>query len=91
MGINQNIKKERKDKIGENYIIGYFEIKNNNRDQRIINSYENVKREKPEMKWDKIKCGENEEEIKKCEIYIDEKKIKFKYYYNFETKGKYII
>ena len=33
----------------------------------------------------------NEDEIKDCEIYINDKKIDFTYYYKFNNKGKYII
>ena len=33
----------------------------------------------------------NEEEMKKCEIRINEKLIQFTYLYKFSNKGKYII
>ena len=33
----------------------------------------------------------NEDEIKKCEIRINEKLIPFNYYYQFKSKGKYTI
>jgi hypothetical protein len=38
-----------------------------------------------------MKCNENEEEIKNCEVFINKKKIKFNYYYNFPDEGNYII
>ena len=57
----------------------------------IINSFENIKREKPDLKWENIETKENENEIKDCEIYINDKKIDFDYYYTFKNKGKYII
>ena len=77
--------------LKENIIIGYFEILNNNSEEIIINSYENVKREKMFWKLDRIQSIENEEEIKNCEIYINEKKTNFNYHYIFEDKGKYTI
>ena len=96
MGIDQNIKKENKDivkkNINENIIIGIIKIMKNNYKQRIINSYENVKRENPKNHWlwDKNPT-KNEKEIKKCEIFINEERIKFNYYYNFPKEGNYII
>ena len=33
----------------------------------------------------------NEKEIKNCEIYINDKKITFDYFYNFNKEGTYII
>ena len=42
-------------------------------------------------KSNEINAKENEEEIKGCEIYINEKKINFNYYYTFPCKGIYII
>ena len=52
MGQNQNIKKEfnymDKNKLNENIIIATILVKENNSKQRIINSYENAKREEPE-------------------------------------------
>ena len=91
MGINQNIKKENKNQsknVGENIIIGIIKIKSRNIRQRIINSYENVKREnsKKAWLWDD-KSTKNEKEIKNCIIYIDEERIKFNYYYTFPKEG----
>ena len=91
MDINQTNKKEIKDMIKENTIIGYFEIKRITDKEIIINSYENVKRENPKMKWNEIESRENEGQIKDCEIYINGKKINNNYYYHFENKGKYTI
>ena len=75
----------------DNYIIGeiYIEDYNVNEKIRIINSYEeerryfNYKEYKEELK--------NEEQIKKCEIEINNKLIPFSYFYEFKMKGKYII
>ena len=82
------------EKETKNIIIGEIEIKseNVNRDVRIINSFENVKRdEKKDDKDDDWKY-ENEKEIKdNTEIEINGKLIKFSYYYKFMKKGKYRI
>ena len=96
MGVNQNDNKEKKNAnkaLNENIIIGYIEIKESNQKYRIINSYENVKREEPKKSILNIynKSKKNEKEIKNCEIFINENKIKFDNFYNFETEGKYII
>ena len=73
----------------KNEIISEINIKENNTKERIINSFENAKRKNPNLV--DIKCKENEKEIKDCEIYINDKKIDFTYYYTFNNKGKYII
>ena len=78
----------------ENIIVGEIYINNDNinKDIRIINSYENCKRE-----WNKEDSKddyqfENEKEIKEnIEIKMNEKIIEFKYYYKFKEEGKYII
>ena len=57
----------------------------------MISSFENTKRENPYDKWNNIEMKKNEEDIKDCEIYINDKKIDFTYYYTFNKKGKYII
>ena len=73
-----------------NYIIAEIYIKDEdiNKEIQIINLYENQQR-----KWNfKIeKEYMNEEEIKKCEIRINDKLIPFTYLYKFTNKGKYII
>ena len=78
----------------ENIIIGEFYINkdNINKDIRIINSFENMKKEK-EWKNDKNDYEyENEEEIKEnIEIKIEGKIIEFSYYYKFKKEGKYNI
>ena len=76
-----------------NYIIAEIDIKDNyiNKDIRIINSFEQYKRE---YEWKDEKDDykyENENEIKKCIIEINKKKIPFCYFYKFNQKGKYII
>ena len=75
----------------KNEIISELNIKNNIWRYRIINSFKNEKRENSSWKFDNIESKENEEEIKDCEIYINDKKIDFTYYYKFKNKGKYII
>ena len=78
---------EDKEKLNENIIIGNINIKENNLNQRIINSFENTKREESK-KWDWtiIKAIENEEEIKDCEIYINNKKFLSIIITNFQVK-----
>ena len=90
----KNVKKEEdKVKLKENIIIGIINVEGDNTVKRIINSYENYKREmiKFGLRSSDFIGKENEEEIKNCEIFINEKKIQFNYYYNFPKKGNYII
>ena len=77
-----------------NYIIGEIDIKEKdiNQNIRIINSFEQNKREqnldygKEEYKY------KNEKEIKeKCKIKINDKIIQFCYCYTFNEEGKYSI
>ena len=78
----------------ENYIIGEIEIKEEdiNKDIRILNSFEEVKRnEEWKDKEDDYKY-ENEKELKdNCKIEINNKIIPFSYFYKFKEKGKYKI
>ena len=74
-----------------NEIILEINIEDNNSKKRIINSFENTKRENRDWNWNNIETKENEDEIKECEIYINDKKIEFTYDYIFKNKGKYII
>ena len=72
-----------------NYIISEIEVTEDNKDIKIINSYENNCREKELTIKDESK---NEKEIKEnIDIQINNIKIPFCYYYNFKEKGKYII
>ena len=68
-----------------NYIIGeiYVSINEINKDIRIINSFEQYKRENPDVKGD---CAnENEKELKQnCEIKINNILINFSYFYKFK-------
>ena len=78
----------------ENNIVCEYDIKKGKDDkedylnQRIINSFEEAKRNRS---W--IKEGtNNENEIKKnCELYLDNNKIDFSYKYEFPKDGKYTI
>ena len=78
----------------ENYIIGQFQIFENdvNKNIRIINSFEQMKR-----KYDYIKLGDerkyaNEREIMdKCTIKINNQEFKNIYFLNFQKAGKYTI
>ena len=76
-----------------NFIKAEIDIKEEDIDEgiRIINSFENAKKEN---KWedkqtDNIK--ENEKEIKRCEIKINGESIPFCYLYKFTKSGKYQI
>ena len=81
-----------------NYIIAeiYISDFNVNEDIRIINSYEEVMRgynDETEIEETEKIIGKanNEEEIKKCEIKINDKLIPFNYFYKFPKKGIYTI
>ena len=88
---NKNICLNCDEKINENinnYIISELIIKeeNINENIRIINSYEEFMRT---IKYNDIKNElKNEDEIKKCEIKINEELIPFNYFYKFKSKGK---
>jgi surface protein len=94
--LNENTIKENKfnkelnvDNIN-NYIIAEIIIKEEdvNKNIRIINSYE----ERCRTINYKIKNEfKNEEEIKKCEISVNDELIPFNYFHKFITKGKYNI
>ena len=89
-GKGDSIMKEKENEeeiITYNIIVGKIKIKINNLKQRIINSYENFKANN----HDEIKGVENEKEIKACEIFINDEKIDFTYFYKFPKKGEYII
>ena len=76
-----------------NYINAEIYIKEEdiNKNIRIINSYENAKKEYllKDEETDNIK--ENEKEIKNCKIKINGKSIPFCYFYKFNKSGKYHI
>ena len=85
-----------------NYIISEIEIKEDNQNERIINSYEQFYMENKD-RIKKIEDEElrkmlmneenkNEKEIKEnCIIEINNEIIPFSYFYKFEKKGKYKI
>ena len=74
---NELEKKDFGNKKMIDYIIAKIEIKDGNLNQRIINSYENVQREKGYS--DTIKGIKNETPIKYSDIYINNVKINFSY------------
>jgi len=81
------INKERD--LINNYIIGEFDIKEDNQNIRIINSYEKVRDHKL---YNYEKEYENEIEIKdNCEIRINDELIPFSYFHKFNKKAKYKI
>ena len=79
------------DKFNDNIIIANIKINKNNLLERIINSFENTKNEELYRPWKEIQPIENEEQIKECEIFINNNKINFNYYYKFQKEGNYII
>ena len=86
-----NINKELN--IDTNYIIAEINIKdeNINKDIKILGSYEESIRGAYLKKFIENDNYKNEDEIKQCEITINDKGIPFNYYHNFKSKGKYII
>ena len=93
--INQNMAKQNDENINNenNYIIAEINIKQNdiNKDIRILNSYEECLRSVKNLNWIKDENFRNENEIKECEIKINEELIPFNYFYRFKSKGKYMI
>ena len=102
--LNEDIKKIKEKVVGlldenkikenneNNYIIAEINIKENdiNKNIRILNSYEECLRTNvPNLIKDEI--YKNEEEIKKCEIKINDELIPFNYFYTFKSTGKYEI
>ena len=75
---DEDKKMNDKFKYKYNIIIGNIKVEKN-RKQRIINSYENAKKE-----YNNLIGEKNEEEIKNCEIFINDKHIDFTYYYTFK-------
>ena len=83
------INKEGKN-ISINYIIGELDIEEDEQNIRIINSYEELRRENKDIKYNKK--YENEKEIKEnCIIFINDEFIPFSYSYKFNKKGKYTV
>ena len=74
-----------------NYIIVEIDINedNINKDVRIINSFENFKREK----FFRINMDDEKKRAtkEKCKIKINDKIIPFNYFYKFDKQGKYNI
>ena len=83
-----------REEISKNCIKAEFKIEKADlkKEIRIINSFEQYKKEK-KFKNTKDDCRfENEEEIKEnCEITINGKLIPFSYFHSFKKKGKYTI
>ena len=89
-----SIFKDIKNYNKKNCIIGEIEIKEEdvNRPIKIINSYEETKRNHSLMFIEDEYKYENEKEIKEnCEIKINNNIIPFDYYYEFKKEGKYKI
>ena len=69
-------------------ITATLKINNDNSEVKIINSYENSVREG--LQLDNVTIEKNEEQIKKCFIFINENREKFEYVKSLE-KGDYTI
>ena len=76
-----------------NYINAEIYIKEEliNKKIRIINSFDNFKKENEINDKETDNIYANEKEIKRCKIEINKKLIDFSYYYKFNQKGKYNI
>ena len=87
----RNIMKVLVYKNENNYIIAEINIKEEdiNKDIRILNSYEESLRIDEYL--DKNLNLNNENEIKNCEITINNQLIPFNYIHKFKSSGKYII
>ena len=73
-----------------NYIIAELNVDINEKNIRIINSYEEYYKKNKFFEYNKE--YENEKEIKEnCEIFIDNELIPFSYFHEFEKEGKYTI
>ena len=88
-----NNNKSNKNNNNYNYIISEINIKNEdiNKYIRIINCYEEFMRNNNDNKKEFKDEYKNEDEIKKCEIKINDELIPFNYFQKFKSKGKYII
>ena len=87
-----NILNDLKNKIielSQIKIVAHIKIPESNYKARIICSCENAEKEY-ELKLDKSTI-KNEEEIKKCLIFINKQKINFTYYFTFPNPGDYEI
>ena len=86
--LNKELKKD-KNENKNNYIVAeiYINDEDINKIKRILNSYEEHRRGIGEIKEN----FKNEDEIKRCQIEINEEKIKFSYYHKFKLKGNFKI
>ena len=72
-----------------NYIIGELDVKKDEQDIRIINSFEESNKK---YKYNSDNEYENEKEIKdNCIIFINDELNPFSYFHKFKKKGKYTI
>ena len=64
-------------------IIGIIKIEKDNDIKRVINSYERMKTKFPKNRfynWEYIEAEGNENEIKECNIFINDVKMDFSYF-----------
>jgi len=83
-----------KNKQLNNVIIAKINIEEKNKKVRIINSGESVLKNRYDIIQHYEEINEttfNESQIKESEIYINNEKISFNYYYKFPESGQYII
>ena len=69
----------------------YIEERDINKNIRIINSFENAKKERRWKDKENDYIHENEKEIKRCEIKINGELINFCYFYKFNKIGRFTI
>ena len=87
-----NVNNINKDLNFDNYIISEINVEDEdvNKTIKILNSYEEYLRTNP-GKYKDEDIYKNENEIKRCEIKINDEIIPFNYYHKFKSKGKYVI
>ena len=85
--------KEISNNLVLNFIVGEIIIlkDNINKNIRIINSFEQTKREDKKLEKEEEDKFKNEIQIKSCEIKINGNNIPFNYFYKFKKIGKYKI
>ena len=98
MGCSNDLKADdKKNDLKNNFIIGKITVEDDDdKHLRIINSYEEYircgKESGNKNLLDEIEANKNENEIKEnIEIEINNKKIPFNYFFDFEEKGIYSI
>ena len=81
---------EKEQSTNESTAVFNITKKDVNKEIRIMNSYEETLRAHPN-KYENEPINNNEEEIKQCQITINNEQIPFSYFHKFEKEGKYSI